>query len=203
MANAAPQRNILRYAQIHLNLIFIENCRALDMRQTPDETLVIMRKKLSQAEATVKRLAEELCATVPQLADYLHLLPFQAENDSNEAYIDVPRQSTTALIELSPFLTYNPGPFKRTSPSSSTTNEERPPKVEFLYHIYWHLLFLPAIPFLEPHMILWIAGRLRWIHERAEPEALATLHAMKRRIEKSVNMGLYCNSKNGGLEDPQ
>jgi hypothetical protein len=152
-----------------------------------------LKAQIRQSEAVIKQLAKEICATVPQLADYLDRLPFQA-GQSTEQYIEVPRQSTTALIELSPFLVYNPGPFKQAR-ATSAADGLRLPRPDSIYHIYWHLIFLPKLSMLDSDMKTWIHGRLRWIEAHADAESLSTLREMKRRIERSVNMGFYCNTQ--------
>jgi hypothetical protein len=198
VANAAPQRNILRYAQIHLNLILTDHCRHIIEDSDSDQPHAPLKARLRQSEVTVKELAKEICATVPQLGDYLDRLPFQADQ-SNEQYIEVPRQSTTALIGLSPFLIYNPGPFNQAR-TSSAADGLRLPRLDSMYHMYWHLLFLPKLSILDSDMKTWIQGRLRWIEAHAEAEAVSTLRDMKGRIERSVNMGLYCITKRYGSE---
>ena len=104
--------------------------------------------------------------------------------------MEAPHQTTTTLIELSPFRVYHPKPF-RTHKPNPRIDGSRAPKLETIYHAFWVLLCLSEISFLDEYMELWIKGQISWIEKNTESGDLETLRGMRHELQKRVNMGLY------------
>jgi hypothetical protein len=142
--------------------------------------------------AGIETLAGEICASVPQLADYLEHLPsyFDGELDAASKRAQVLKHKagrpmlslslTTATVELSTHFIYDPGPFKKTSPRPKPSGIPQP-RPDSLYHIYYQLCHLESIPVLQVNMKNWIQGRLRWIEEVGDAEDLDLMQALLRR----------------------
>jgi len=134
-------------------------------------------------------LAAEVCASVPQLADYIEQLPSYIDRDLNDAETRfkvakyIPGQPllslslTTATVELSAHFIYDPGPFRYTSPRLEHDNGSVP-RPASLYHAYYHLSKLESIQSLPARMKGWIQGRLRWIEEMGDPHDLDLMKAL-------------------------
>ena len=186
--HSALHHNTLRISQIHCNLIIIDSCLLALGTLSKNEEAISAQIAISQV--AVRSIAKDICASIPQLADYLDRLQLQDFVLEEQCQMDTPHQATTTLIELSPFLVYNSTPF-RTRKVNPVTDGSRVPELDTLYHAFWVLKCLSGVPFLDGDMRVWIEDRISWIEMNAESEDLSRLQAMRYELQTRVNLGLY------------
>lgn len=187
--HSALHHNLLRMSQIHCNLMIIDHCHS-KLQSSGHTSKTAIADHLSTAEATVRRVASDICASIPQLADYLDVLDLQHCVFDTSCHMNTPHQAITTLPELSPFLLYDPVPVE-SDEVPPRAEGSRKPKPETLYHAFWALSSLLEISFLEEELKDWMQGRLHWIEANSLPCVLNKLRSMKRDIKGRINLGLY------------
>ena len=152
----------------------------------------LIENQQSFSETVIQDLAAEICASIPQLADYIEQLPSYMDRELNDTekrftiqkYIPgqplLSLSLTTATVELSAHFLYDPGPFRYTLPQLKHDDVPHP-RPASLYHAYYQLCNLELIQSLPGHMMEWIHGRLRWIEEKGDPEDLGLMRALLQR----------------------
>jgi hypothetical protein len=182
----------LRLSRIQLHDTIINQLNIILTDSTKGDEQASIAHQQSKSRAIIKDLAGEICASIPQLADYIEQLPSYIERELNdtsdrfEALEYKPGQPmlslnlTTATVELSTHFIYDPGPFKKTPPRFKLRGVPQP-RPGSLYHAYYQLYHLELIPGLPADMKKWIRGRLGWIEEMGDPEDLELMKALLRR----------------------
>lgn len=185
---AAHLWNNVRLCRIRLHRLILTQCINLLSSQAeyaPAPT------QIAASEVIIRDLAQEICASVPQLSGYLERL--QSYSKSENA--DIPSEpnesagKTSTSIPLSTHFLYDPSPFKhqRSNPASSKMHQSKPalevpaPRLESLYHLLYQLHTLSAIKLLPPAMRDWMQARIQWMEANADPEDLSQLRAMLKR----------------------
>ncbi|KAF2678572.1 hypothetical protein K458DRAFT_137136 [Lentithecium fluviatile CBS 122367] len=195
---AAHLWNNLRLSRIQLHQTILDqlSLRSIGLNEN-DGPASIADQKI-ESEAIMKRLAAEICASVPQLADYIERLPSYVDRELSDTdnRFTIPKHKpgqpllslslTTATVELSPHFIYDPGPFRKTSlrPCSEDLPRPRPAS---LYHIYYQLFSLNAIQSLTADMKEWIQERIYWVEEMGDPDDIGLMKAMLHRSLVRVN----------------
>lgn len=149
-----------------------------------------MSKQVAESEATVIDLAQEICASVPQLSGYLEQLQSYSSKDYPD-FPDIPSESvgkTSTSIPLSTHFLYDPSPFKHQKSNPATHPPEIPgtdnghefltPRPESLYHMLYQLHTLSTITFLPTNLHQWMQQRIRWMEASADPADFPQLRAM-------------------------
>lgn len=155
-----------------------------------------LSNQAAKSEATIIDLAQEICASVPQLSGYLEQLQSYSRKD-HPNFPDIPSESagkTSTSIPLSTHFLYDPSPFKHQKLNSASQSQETPvtnhdqnvpaPRPESLYHMLYQLHTLATITFLPANLHQWMQQRIRWMEANADPADLPQLRAMlKNRTE--------------------
>lgn len=185
---AAHLWNNVRLCRIRLHRVILTQCINLLSSQAdyaPAHT------QIAESEVTIRDLAQEICASVPQLSGYLERLQSYSKSEN----VDIPNEpsesagKTSTSIPLSTHFLYDPSPFKhqRSNPAASKTHQSEPalefpaPRPESLYHLLYQLHTLSTIKLLPPAMRHWMRARIQWMEASADPEDLSQLRAMLKR----------------------
>jgi hypothetical protein len=149
-----------------------------------------MEAQIAESKASVIDLAQEICASVPQLSGYLEQLQSYSSKDDPD-FPDIPSETagkTSTSIQISTHFLYDPSPFKQqkwnppsTPPETPVTNHDHdlpPPRPESLYHVLYQLHTLSTIIFLPTELHQWMQQRIRWIEASADPVELTQLRSM-------------------------
>jgi hypothetical protein len=183
----------LRLSRIHLHQTILDQLsKTSSTEATEDDEQSLMRDQRTISETVLEDLAAEICASIPQLADYIEQLPSYIDREQNdtEKRFTVPKyipgqpllslNLTTATVELSVHFIYDPGPFKYTPPPLENRNVPLP-RPGSLYHAYYQLSHLESVQSLPASMKAWIQGRLRWIEKMGDPDDLGSMKALLQR----------------------
>jgi hypothetical protein len=155
-----------------------------------------LSNQVAKSEATIINLAQEICASVPQLSGYLEQLQSYSRKDYPD-FPGIPSESagkTSTSIPLSTHFLYDPSPFKhqKSNPAShppeiSVTDHDHDfptPRPESLCHMLYQLHSLSTITFLPTNLHQWMQQRIRWMEASADPVDLPQIRAMlKNRTE--------------------
>lgn len=149
-----------------------------------------MSKQLSESEVTIRALAEDICATVPQLAGYLEQLrsyllrmrkgvPHKVRHSPKSDEPHLPTTFNSANVELSTHFVYDPGPTsaERNDAPKQIFPTLTQPKPSSLYHILFQLYTFP-FALLPEDMGQWVRGRIQWLESKADPIDLERLQMM-------------------------
>lgn len=148
-------------------------------------------------------LAEEICATVPQLLSYSdHLKQFQEPTDytlqlkrdsaaSGFTYLTTePSSSSISTSSASPASTTDSTPAQSSSPSENPTYKPPTPPIPPLvpnpdpasaFHLLLKLHDLALIPWLPTSMVSWIQHRIAWIEANSDAYRIGRLKEMVRK----------------------
>ncbi|UPX14778.1 uncharacterized protein EKO05_0005250 [Ascochyta rabiei] len=183
--------NNVRSCRVYLHQLIHQQCSKL-LSSTGESEFTNLRLQRSASESLSTLIAEEICATVPQLLSYSDYLRQFVE--STEYALSVPTEDSGSNVST-------PDTFNASSPNSTSTkssyasNKDIPKdytsKVPLFtpgaldpasaFHLLLKLHNLTSIPWLPFAMKSWITGRISWIETNSDPYSAARLKAMIRK----------------------
>lgn len=194
--------NNVRSCRIHLHQVVHHQCTIL-LACSAGSKYKNLHLQRSASESTTIMLAEEICATVPQLLSYSdHLKQFQEPIDhtlppkrdsaaSGFTYITTePSSSSISTSSASPASTTDSTPAHSSSPSENPTYKPPTPPIPPLvpnpdpasaFHLLLKLHDLALIPWLPTSMVSWIQHRIAWIEANSDAYSIGRLKEMVRK----------------------